>query len=249
MKPLTIIVGRFRSGTSLVAQLVHRLGFQVSPTIPAPAPPTWRPDWEEPGLTSSLMAGKYPTPDGWRAYLKWRRQVSRATGFEGRIALKSPYLALAWRGLMFVVEEHAMVVRVRRGEEARLASMAAHPALSGHEDRMIGVALEAIEPNLAVSYEDLVVDPLGSVASLAGALGVLDDDAVLAAAALIGPATEYGDGLQPRLARAAHEPGDGARGPREGDRERGTGAGELGEVEEEALEARAEGEPEEPSGA
>lgn len=249
MKPLVIVVGKFRSGTSLVAQICHRLGWQVAPTIPAPGPPSWRSDWEDAALTSALMAGKYPTPQGWRDYLKWRRSVSRATGFEGRIALKSAYLALVWDDLMEVVGEHATTVHVHREEKARQASLAAHPALSSHADRLIGEALKTLEADVHVEYGQLCTLPLWQVASLADSLGVQDDAAVRAAIALVEQPKEYDDGLQPGHAQAADGPRDGDRGPGLGDLERGDDGPGPEEGEAPALEVGPQEEPEERSGA
>lgn len=237
MKPLVLIVGRFRSGTSLVAQLVNRMGWQVAPLISVPAPPSWRSDWEDSQLTTALMSRQYPTRERWVEYLKWRRLVSRDTGFGGRIAIKSPYLALVWDDLTGIVGEHAVTVRVSRGDEARRRSLEAHPALSDHADRLIGESLALVAPDVELAYEALIDVPALSVGALAADLGVEDDAAIRAAIALVEQPREYGHGLQAGHAGTADGPGSGDRGPRER-------AGELrdvGGVEEEEAQAHEAG--------
>lgn len=47
MEPLVLITGPFRSGTSAVAQIVHRIGFIAVTTMTMPVPPRWHCDWED----------------------------------------------------------------------------------------------------------------------------------------------------------------------------------------------------------
>lgn len=186
-----LITGAFRSGTSLVAAVVHRLGWQIAPSIPPPAPPSWRSDYEDPQFTIRLMRGERPATSTLRMYAAQRRAYSKATGFNGRIALKSAYLVFVWTRLLEALPD-AFVIRIRREDSARRASLVAHHSLNdlGH-DFAILEGLNAVRPHLDVWYEAVVERPEEFVRTVAQALGVQDDAAVTAATAMIGKPTEY----------------------------------------------------------
>jgi hypothetical protein len=185
------ITGAARSGTSLVAAIVHRLGFQIAPTIPAPMPPTWRSDYEDPHFSLALMAGDRPSAEYLRRYLARRRAFSAACGFEGRIALKSPYLVRVWARLLEAAPD-AFTIRVRREDAARARSLTAQPALMalGH-DFSILEGLRSVQAHVDVWYEAIVARPAEFVVRLASLLGVSDHEAIDAAIALVGQPTRY----------------------------------------------------------
>lgn len=194
---VVVILGPFRSGTSLVAAVVHRLGFPVAPTIIPPAPPAWRADWEDPALTMPLMGGLVPTVEWLKVYLERRDVASKALGFEGRVALKSCYLALHWPVLIAALGHQPLVIRTYREAGARRRSLEAHPALYLRvaDDARIGRAVDRIAPDALIGCEWAQENPLSCAELLAGHLGQADDVAVAAAAALIDRGTEYQDAL------------------------------------------------------
>lgn len=179
-----LITGRFRSGTSMVAAIVHRLGFHIAPMIPAPGPPSWRSDWEDPYLTPYLMNRAQVD---WSSYVKHRKAVAERLGFRG-YAIKSPYLALVWDQVVAATDAAHIVVS--RDEEQRQRSLAAHPALSLEDDRAICEAM----PNTAhafLSYERLIMYADVEIPRLARQLGVTDQETIDSAGRLVGMPTEY----------------------------------------------------------
>jgi hypothetical protein len=189
---VVLITGPFRSGTSLIASIVHRLGFHVAPSIPAPAPPSWRSDWEDVSLTQMLMRGFRPSTAWFRGYLERRSAVSRATGFEGRIAVKSPYLAMFWQEITDAAPE-AFLIRMTRGDEGRQRSLRAHPALAARidDEKIIAYCCENLIAHVTFNYVDLLTYADMRIPRLAHVLGVTDRSAIDAAGKLVGYPTEY----------------------------------------------------------
>jgi hypothetical protein len=185
MKRPVVILGLMRSGTSLVASLVHYLGFQVADIIPAPMPPAWRSDWEDPHLSLRLVAGERID---WKSYLAERRFLSETLGFDGRVAMKSPYLALHVRAL---AEIEPFVIKVVRSPLAVERSFKAHPHLIRRDQERIRAALKTVEPDLQVSYDALVADPDFGVDRLAAALDVRAPETIDRACSLVASPTEY----------------------------------------------------------
>ncbi len=182
-----LITGPMRSGTSLVAQIVHRLGWPVSVTIPAPCPPSWRSDWEDPQLTTRLIRGQHID---WDAYVLHRRVASKALGFEGRVAIKSPYLVMRREKITESLRV-PLWIKVGRREDARQRSLAIYPQLSRVHDAAIMDALREFKSDVWILYEALIESPYAATKELATSLGVTDEDTINAAAALIGQPTEY----------------------------------------------------------
>lgn len=180
-----LITGRMRSGTSLVAQIVHRLGFHVAPTIPAPASPSWRSDWEDPYLTGRLISR---TPVEWPFYVANRKAVAKKLGFRG-YAIKSPYLALVWDKVVAAAGDACHIV-VSRDEETRQRSLEQYPALSREDDRAI-IASMPCTAHFFLQYERLIEYADIEIPRLARALGVTDQETIDAAGRLVGMPTEY----------------------------------------------------------
>jgi len=195
MDPVVLIVGKFRSGTSMVAQVVNRLGWHIGGTIPTPCPPTWRSDWEDPLLSAPMILGHRYGLEELQAYVAARRHLSRMLGFGGRIAIKSPYLALIWPAVIAAASP-ALVVLADRDEESRRRSLTAHPLLSEEDDRLISEEMAYVQQNVTIYYEDAISDPAYSVKLLAVALGVKDERTISEATSLIGEPTEYAPCLQ-----------------------------------------------------
>lgn len=187
---IVLITGPMRSGTSLVAQIVHRLGWHASPLIGPPIPPSWRSDWEDPNLTLKLLDGLRPSPDWWRSYMNHRRTMSLAFGFKGRFAIKSPYLALVWPRVMEVVTD-PFVIRTYRNAKEMDDSFMHHPQLQEEHQEAIKKGLRQVRPDIEIGYEWAVEEPKRMVNELAAKLGVEDDQAMAAAVALIHHPTRY----------------------------------------------------------
>ncbi len=193
---IVLVTGAFRSGTSLVASIVHRLGWPVAAMIPAPAPPTWRSDWEDADLTVPLLQGYRPGAGELANYLERRAGLSRGLGFGGRVAVKSPYLALIFPALLAACEsigEVPLVVRTYRihGRERRLA----RTQLSREDDAAIVEALRGFSGDVFVEYGEAAANPHLVVRLLASRLGQPDDAAIAAAAASVGAPTRYDDAV------------------------------------------------------
>lgn len=185
MKPVVLIVGLMRSGTSLVAALVHHLGFQVSPVITSPCPPTWRSDWEDPSATVPLLQGRQVN---WEKYFLDRRFAAGLMGFNS-IAVKSPLLALHMEEIR-KVEPDVFVVCAQREEESVERSRL-HTQLPADLQERIREKLLWIGPNFNIHYEDIILDPKGATRALARKLDVDDEEMIARAALQVGKPTEY----------------------------------------------------------
>lgn len=187
-KPV-LILGPMRSGTSLAASMVHRLGFPVSNVIPAPIPPRWRSDYEDSWLTVRLMQRAVVD---WHEYVAVRRESSELLGFGGRFSIKSPYLAPCWVDVQKAIP-NAFVIKTFRGQDDIAASMHEHPQLSGADQELICRALYEVRADCSLGYEFVCENPQRAAEILAGHLGNADPVAVAAAAALVQEPTRYAD--------------------------------------------------------
>ena len=182
------ITGPMRSGTSLVAQVVHRLGYAVAPYIPAPAPPGWRSDWEDADLSTKLMLGRTPR---WDAYITRRKRQAAALGFAG-VAIKSPYLSLHLGAVRSRADILIVTTRdqwdrrdsLARCIEAYKLDLRSTVADADEIEGAQGVAQAAADA--VISYEGAVAHPVELVEQLAALLGVESEDTKAAAAALVG---------------------------------------------------------------
>lgn len=190
-----LITGLMRSGTSLVAEMVHRLGWQAAVTMGAPIPPAYRSDWEDLGLSLPLVGRERWSAGRLQDYIGRRIDSSRIFGFGGKFALKSPYLVFIWPKLLTALRAldlpDPLVIRTFRREESVARSLAAHPQLYPDDQELIRGRLHRIHQDMVVGYEDAVADPLAAARALASALGVFDPPTVEAAAALVGLPTRY----------------------------------------------------------
>jgi hypothetical protein len=175
---VVLITGLMRSGTSLAAAIVHRLGFAVATWIPAPAPPAWRSDWEDPFLTQKLMARR---KIDWDAYILERKAAASVLGFKG-ICIKSPYLALYLPELR--PRADFLLVTEREDKEIE-QSMARYPQLSLEDQDEIRSALDGVRPDRTFGLEWARMCPALEVAQLAKYLGVENDYAAIEAATKI----------------------------------------------------------------
>lgn len=186
---LIAITGEMRSGTSMMAEVIHFLGFPVVVSMLAPGHPTWRPEWEDPDLAVQLALGRGVTVESLVEHLRFRREAAeRQAKYHGRslpgISIKSPFLALNADAMEKAAIEVGMKgswVVIGRGAEAVDASLRA--ALRGRDLENARKANERIrdvvEPGW--SYEEFMEDPYGEVTDLAGELGITDTDCILRA--------------------------------------------------------------------
>lgn len=184
-----VIVGGMRTGTSLASATVHRLGYQASLAIGAPVPPAWRSDWEDLNLAVRLMMSAEIKPDWFRQYIHDRRTVARLFGFRD-ISIKSPYLALHWANFRSAFDEDPIVLKCIRSN-GRAKSLDAYSFLDKQQSESIDNALDRIEADLVLKYEDAIACPVSYVERIAERLGVEDLDAITAAAKEIGEPTRY----------------------------------------------------------
>jgi hypothetical protein len=185
------ILGQMRSGTSLLASIVHHLGYPVAIAMCAPIPPKWESDWEDVEFTEKLLPPTTaPTREWFAGYLARRKVTSAFFGTDGRVAVKCPYLALHWKAFVGAVAAHGddlVVLKTARSQDAIDASMRALPYLSKDDQAEIRRAQQKITPTMVVQYEDLVEEGKPLVREIAEVLDVHSDSAVSLAARLIRP--------------------------------------------------------------
>lgn len=202
---VTLIIGPMRSGTSAVSEVVHYLGSSCGTSIAAPVPPSWRSDWEDFELSTSLarllpMGPQPPTHaqrlaviDFLARYVKhrmhWHELVSqipdaRQCGW----SMKSPLLALVFEEVRAaILDEEDLrlrVLTVRRSPEGIAGSWAgtmANIAGAAFTQAHISEALLNIKADYVVDYDELVADPERIVPRIANAIGCTDDEAIVRA--------------------------------------------------------------------
>lgn len=213
MTKLVMISGQFRSGTSAVAQVVHRLGFPAGLWFAPPYPPKWRSDWEDSEAVTALMRlcpwGARPTDEARDLFLDWfpgylnRRmaclemmQDRGVWAAENGVACKSPFYAFFHREIGEVCAKAGMKVRwivARRDQDEIDASLAEFHGRVWPESidqirmtqRLVAHALLSID-GLSVEYGWLVRDPTLETCRIAGFLGVGGSELRASAAAVIG---------------------------------------------------------------
>lgn len=192
------VTGLMRSGTSMVAEMVHRLGVPVALTLLAPPTADGRLEWEdaEASLTLArlipLGGGTAPTPAAAAAFDRWwpdyrrrREAAARSIRWPGRtppraIAVKSPLL------LFFADRLKGTIIATRRDPAAVAASVRrsfTRPDLAEATNALLRERLEggALAPALTIDYEH---DAAAIAGALAGALGVTDPERIRRAAAV-----------------------------------------------------------------
>lgn len=195
MKPdIVLVVGAPRSGTSMVAQVVNRLGWHVGASVPPPIPPTWRSDFEDFDFSMRLARGERPSAPEIGRYLFSRLDLAVALGFPGgRFMLKSPLLALVWPQLTSELKRLSFTWRTisvwRQFSEREESRLAGPPGLAVEVCQEVVRAMECwVVPDLEIAYRKATEDPVVAVRALASVLSVDDDAAVAEAAKLILPA-------------------------------------------------------------
>lgn len=201
MTPLVLITGPFRSGTSAVAQVVHRLGFPVSGQIIPPVPPRWHSDWEDQFALLALQhALNAENPSVWFSdwfprYLDERREhttrLAGLTTWNPRgFAIKSPLYA------PFVNEIEAacnaigkplLIIKCQRVKADRDKSHdAVNSKILSYTEFVAPVrrlakiaekASEAVKEDLLVDYELLLHNPQSECQRIADFLKCPADDA------------------------------------------------------------------------
>lgn len=186
---LIAITGQIRSGTSLMAELVHFLGFPVTVAMHAPSHPTWRCEWEDPDLAYQLA---YGTSDvDFKSHLLMRRDSAlRQAKYFNRnlpgISIKSPFLAMEAEALEEACCDDQLGFELEwlvigRQPDAIEASLQA--SLKGKDLANARYINEMIPKEVKPEfwYEDFIRDPYPTVSRLAKYLGVKDMDSILRA--------------------------------------------------------------------
>lgn len=184
---IVAILGQMRSGTSLLASIVHHLGYPVAITMGAPIPPTWDFDWEDQELTEMLMLGE-PDQRWFERYLAGRGEASSRLGTDGDFAVKSPYLALHWEPFVRAADRlgaDLCVFMTDRRQDAIDISLAGLPVLSSVDQACIRAALRGIASDMTIRYEALLSHGKQRVLDIADRLDVIDEEAVERATAQI----------------------------------------------------------------
>jgi hypothetical protein len=188
------IVGQMRSGTSLLASIVHHLGIPVATVVGAPLPPKWQFDWEDPEFSTKLMHMRSVSHLWFCQYLARRAAATRALWDGSAFGLKSPYLALHWGDFVAAckAENHDLfVLKTMRSQEAIDRSMS-HAVAHGvnldqkHQAR-IRAELSGIAADMDVSFGNMIERGDEVVREIAGCLGEFSEADIERAAAQIRP--------------------------------------------------------------
>ena len=182
MSEIVAVTGLMRSGTSLAAAILHRLGGFAGVYITAPMPPTWKGDWEDPWALDLMMEKKLK-PKFFREWIDSKRESAGMYGFE-KIQLKSPYLALHMAPLLEAAPD-IFVVATNRDPGAVSSSMARHPQLTLKDQGRIRAALESVTPRYVFDCDHCQADPQSEIQSLCMALGLDPGSDLEEAAALV----------------------------------------------------------------
>jgi hypothetical protein len=177
---IVAVTGLMRSGTSAVAEILHRLGAPCAIHTPAPMPPTWRFDWEDSRLSARLMDASEVPAEWFVDYLAQRLDHAERCHFSQTVTLKSPLLAFSRAELGFAAEMLDVPIAwviVNRDEARVAASMTQWEALDPQVNAAIALELSKPEWSDAdtIEYERLVDDPAVHVHSLAQSLGLSSD--------------------------------------------------------------------------
>jgi len=177
---IVAVTGQMRSGTSAVAEALHRLGCPVAMHTPAPQPPTWRFDWEDSKLSSRLMSRGVEAP--WmRDYVAERYRHAAMCYDSTCIALKSPYLVFAKEALQIVSEmrdDPLFWVVLRRPQIDIDCSISQWEVLDPDVNKEIKAILAGSDKwanTITVDYDKLVENPKQGVSALALQLGLRPD--------------------------------------------------------------------------
>ncbi len=202
--PFVIVCGQMRSGTSLVAQMLHLMGCPMAVNLLAPMPPTYRMDWEDTDATLELFSavplGTAPT-DAVRARFKvWirRYRYARLTLARGQHlnALRHPPGAIGVKHPLFLhfrrelAEMDDVRIVTTRREQAAIDESVAHAFppwrnMTGamRTNELLAAEQALVTPDLEVSYERTIENPRGTAEALAGLIGKTGNMAAIERAA------------------------------------------------------------------
>lgn len=166
--PLLLVIGRMRSGTSILAQCLHRLGLDMGMCMVLPPPGTdLAPEWEDP--FGWLLQPGPPIAEYLDSRLtRWRTWRDANTATLPALGIKSPLLTLGWRAWMAAAKAaqlRPITVLVERDDAGRQASLAHATSYFDRDlaegvrlvDERIAKALPAITPDETASWEELTV--------------------------------------------------------------------------------------------
>lgn len=190
------ITGLPRTGTSLMAEVIHNLGIPAAETIYPPFPPTWRAEWEETGLVRLIFPGNTPTVNDLDEFLKHRWLLAERIFKVPHFAIKSCFLLLHRGALEEAASDLGFQVSwvlMEREEEARLKSQSFYPWLT---EELLSPVREAIPDRMPdnftpVQYEELIAHPRSVIEGLCERFGISKDRLDEAVKIVQGP-TDYG---------------------------------------------------------
>lgn len=195
---LILITGLMRSGTSLVAHMVHTLGVPVADQMLAPPAGSAlvQPDWEDAELSMQLgVLAQHDSEEVQFAIRRWYAHylARRMDTAQTAIADKSPLLAIKVREVEHVAKFLGVRTRwiwVERDDDAIDASVARSFEVPDQEwaartQLMITAGRQDVPDPLVVRYERIIEDPAHWALALASFLGVSDDERVKRAASVV----------------------------------------------------------------
>ncbi len=182
-----VITGPFRSGTSAVAQVAHRLGFIAAMTMTPPRPPRWHQDYEDAEAFATLLniwpIGGDITANTRKRFSTWFRgylmarhrhalELARSEPWIVGFCLKSPMYAPFVRE-MLAITDATVIVCQRAPREADRSNALINP-MEGMKrtQQTIRESLATLTPDLAVVFDGLTSDPDAWTRRIARALRV-----------------------------------------------------------------------------
>jgi len=198
-----IVVGRMRSGTSAVGEVLHQMGCLMGTWFTAPIPPNWRSDWEDKDLNDIVfMRAPFGTdkPAGvpnqkvyedFSPYLEKRKAhidtLAKVRGWRAPCyGVKQPFLLFFLPQFVEAVKRvglEPMVIYSRRPDWQvdGSADLTTNLKKGGPESQAaLTKIMDTYEPDYSVEYDALIADPDTEVRNLARVVGI-DEEAYIQA--------------------------------------------------------------------
>jgi len=192
---IVLVTGPLRSGTSAMAQALHRLGVSMCVSMLAPREPEWRAEWEDPPI--SLQAhiefplGKTKHSHASRArFARWTRKYfdERRVYDDGfrknwgqppadHIGAKCPLLLFPLRELEAEFKDELFVILMHRNEDETEASIRrAYPPFARGNAMRTNKALHSIasecDYDIQVSYKHFIESPAATMERIMESLNI-----------------------------------------------------------------------------
>jgi hypothetical protein len=203
-----LVSGPMRSGTSLVASMLHHMGVPMALTVLAPQAPRWQFEWEDCDLTTAAIRS---FPIGETQHKQRVRSdfltelydfLHRSADVHARIAdqwgqpapltvgVKMPLLLNVWDEARAIFGPRLKRVLLHRPEAATRASLAAScvPTMRDAAIKTNGALHELAakaSADLVLDYDLILADPFGAAERLGALVGICDLGTIRRGAAMV----------------------------------------------------------------